>query len=128
MKASVESTILAQPLQWAEIPHIDDIDRLSEQDRECFRDLRDVLAKHNALNRFGINLIHKHFEVKDDECLVEIIDAETRTLTVRPAKKSMIGDAVETQWRLAEGDAYIVCNANCVPRAGGHGPRHFTPD
>ena len=39
----------------------------SEKDAVCFKDIREVLIKHNALDRFGMCLIHKHFEMSEDE-------------------------------------------------------------
>lgn len=116
--------VVTQPMQWAGVPDIAEVGKLNDADRACFRELRDVLAKYNALERFGINLIHKHFDIAEDECLVETIDHEQRTLIVRPVKKHEIGNAVETQWRLADGSAYLICDQQCVYN-NGHADRHY---
>ena len=107
--------VITQPMQWASIPDIDDVPPLSAADHECLKEIRDVLAKYNNLERIGINLIHKHFEIGADECLVEFIDVENRTLTVKPVKKAAVGTgAVETQWQLATGNALLICEKQCI--------------
>lgn len=72
-------------------------------DVACFNELRDVLAKHNKLERFGLCLLHKHFDVKSDEILVESCDTLNRTLTIRPEKVNpKVGqedDLMDTNWR-----------------------------
>ena len=36
---------------------VDELDPFSEKDRPCFADLRDVLARHDQLSRFGVALL-----------------------------------------------------------------------
>ncbi len=112
-------------MQWANIPDISEVAPLSETDRQCFREIRDVLEKFGCLDRFGINLIHKHFPMAEDEVLVETIDAETRTLTIKPLMKAAMPASIETQWQLTEGAALLVCHGYCVS-GGGH-PHYHTP-
>lgn len=117
--------IVTQPMQWASIPDIDEVPPLSAADRECLAEIRDVLARYNNLGRFGINLIHKHFEIGEDECLVEFTDVENRTLTVRPMKKVAVGgSAIETQWQLATGDALVICEQQCITNIS-HSQKHL---
>jgi hypothetical protein len=110
-------------MQWAVTPDISETSPLSETDKQCFKEIRDVLSKFGCLDRFGINLIHKHFEIAEDEALLETIDVEGRTLTVRPVKKTELQNSVETQWLLRNGESYIACPVWCSP-GGGHCPRH----
>jgi hypothetical protein len=114
----METVVVTRPMQWAPIPDISAVPPLSERDRECFRELRDVLERHGCLGRFGVNLIHKHFEVADDEVLVETIDTESRTLTVRAMPKAEMPEAIETQWQLASGEALQICHGYCVYNSG----------
>ncbi|WP_086829611.1 hypothetical protein [Allokutzneria sp. NRRL B-24872] len=101
------------------LPDIDEVPPLSEADRPCFDELRAVLAKHDALGRFGVALLHEHFEVADDEILVETIDVATRTLTSRPEKIADLGayTSVETSWRLDDPDTIPMarCTSACRP-------------
>lgn len=41
--------------------------QLNSEGAACLAELREVLGKHDRLNRFGITLIHKHFELSEDE-------------------------------------------------------------
>ena len=58
------------------LPHIDDIDPLNVGDHKCMEELRDVLEKHGKLSRFGITLLHRHFDLSDGEILVEYTDTD----------------------------------------------------
>ena len=109
------STIGGAPLPT--LPDIDEVAALSDADRPCLAEIRDVLIKHDALRRFGVSLLHEHFEVADDEILVETIDVETRTLTSRPEKIAELGGyhSVETSWRLDDLTAMARCTTACRP-------------
>jgi hypothetical protein len=99
------------------LPDIDEVAPISESDRPCLDEIRAVLAKHGALQRFGIALLHEHFEVTEDEILVETIDVETRTLTSSPEKVAELSEynTIETSWRLDDLDAMARCTTACRP-------------
>ena len=120
----MKTVVITQPMQWSSTPDIADVGPLTDIDKNCLREVRDVLARYGNLNRFGLSLIHKHFDVDEDECLVETVDVENRTLTVRPVRKGTVGHAIETQWRLSDGEAIFVCDQQCVYNAG-HTSRHY---
>jgi hypothetical protein len=75
----------------------------SEADQPCFDEIRQVLIKHGALNRFGICLLHDHFSMGEDEILVETVNPQTRTMALQPMRTSQVGNALETAWRFLEG-------------------------
>jgi hypothetical protein len=93
------------------LPDIDEVDARSEVDDACFAELREVLVRHNALDRFGITLLHQHFDTAEDELLVEEVDVESRTLTIRPVSRGeVVGRGVkETNWRLDSDAAVSAC-------------------
>lgn len=95
----------------AEIPDISEVSPLSDADRPMVDEIVGVLRKHNALNRFGLTLVHKHFEVADDEVMVESTDVQSRTQTIVPVKKSELPnlDYTETSWRLDTGAPMMAC-------------------
>lgn len=101
------------------LPDISDVEPLSEHDRGCLEELRTVLARHGALDRFGVNLLHDHFSLDDDEILVETCDPGARTLTMRPGRSAPArpGDSlVETSWRFTDGGTAgprTVCRVGC---------------
>lgn len=98
-------TIAFETTKWSQINEAETVDGISAADSDCLREVRDVLAKFGALDRFGINLLHRHFNIQEDEILLEITDQNTRTQTVRPVKKSFRDqDLKVTAFRFVDGD------------------------
>lgn len=111
------------------LPDIDEVVPLSEADQACFRDIRAVLDKHGALSRFGVWLLHEHFEVGHDEVVVESVDKEARTLVSQPTKLSKLAQSIETSWRLDSPSGMQRCESMCARPYGPNGPhvrQHFT--
>lgn len=82
------SQLLIEAMQWSRLAHIDHVRPIDETDTECLEEIRLVLKKHNCLSRFGISLLHSHFDLADDEMLMETTDLAKREHWVRPVKKS----------------------------------------
>lgn len=104
------------PIGHTAVADIDDIEPLSERDEACLEEIRTVLAKHGALERFGVALLHGHFAVGVDEVLVEYPDPANRRLISRVQKRSTVDPAkvVETQWRFGSEPVTRVCVKTCV--------------
>jgi hypothetical protein len=81
-------SVVLNPLQWSSLKDIDDVRPIDDSDAVCLEEVRLVLAKHGNLDRFGIALLHSHFQVAEDEMMLETTDAEHREHRVRPIKKS----------------------------------------
>lgn len=73
-----------------DLPNIDSVQPFSSTDESCLKDLNEVLRKHGAVSRFGINLLHSHFEMSDDEVLLEETDVIARKQTLSVIKKSEV--------------------------------------
>ncbi|WFU53630.1 hypothetical protein QA639_28745 [Bradyrhizobium pachyrhizi] len=74
---------------------------LSEEDMQCFAELKEVLRRHKKLDRFGVTLLHSHFAMGPGEVLVESSDAQRRTMTLEPKIMDTTEiDAIDTQWYL----------------------------
>lgn len=101
-----------------QLPHINSVLPLNNEDIPVMQELYQVLKKHNYLKRFGVTLLHEHFLVNDDEVLVELTDIKTRTQIIKPFKKTDpdIIDAIETSWRLDTGLPVTSCK--CIKRQG----------
>jgi len=101
------------------LPQLEEIEPLGPSDSACLEEIRDVLVRHSAIERFGITLLHDHFDVALDEVLVESCDPENRVLTVTPARIGGVSDEgrlVETNWRFGrrgEVLASLVCRVGC---------------
>lgn len=116
------SHVNVQPMQWKPVVDISTVSPFSPEDAQCFRELRDVLLKHNALDRFGISLVHRHFDINSDEEMMEYTDHENRTLIVKPVKKSEIDweHTTITNWKLTEGEEVATVGCGCARNANGH--------
>lgn len=86
----MSQSVVLSPLQWSSLEDIDDVRPIDDSDAACLEEVRLVLAKHGNLNRFGICLLHSHFQVAEDETMVETTDLEHREQWVRPVKKSSL--------------------------------------
>ena len=108
---------------------IDEADAFKpEKDQALFDEIKLVLAKHGALHRFGVTLLHKHFDVYEGERMVESCDAETRTLTIRPVTVPLGPDEsyVETNWRFDTNSIFVNqrCFADCLKSGTTHREIH----
>jgi hypothetical protein len=117
------------PTMWAEFPHIAEVEPLGDQDRAVLEEIRAVLAKHDALNRFGINLIHRHFGLQEGEVALEMTDTDSRrqVVEVRP-ESEVVGAAnvIATQWVFGTKGEGMECKLYCNYQDYGHKTRHAT--
>ena len=84
-------------------PLLDDVEDLDGSDLVCFQEIAAVLQRHGKLDRFDLALRHGHFDVADDELLVETSDPISRTLSIEPYRPDSIpvGAGIrETVWSL----------------------------
>ncbi|WP_291052590.1 hypothetical protein [Hyphomonas sp.] len=120
--------ISISPMQWARLKDIHEVDPINGEDSACMLELYEVLKKHGRQDRFGIAMLHKHFDVADDEVLVETTDVEGRMLTIEPMKASEAKGFIETIWKLDEAGVHAqgVCVTFCKPDDRGFhvGPIH----
>jgi hypothetical protein len=99
--------------QLSALPDIDEVRPVGPEDDAVFADIREVLTRHGALQRFGVTLLHQHFPIAPGEVLVERIDAINRVLTSTPRVTESVGNAVETSWRLDHPDGQQRCETRC---------------
>ena len=97
---------------------------LSNEEKECLTEIRDVLARHGKLERFGVTLLHKHFDIAENELMIETIDPINRVQTIRPMSQeeiaAMDGKILETCWSMVDGDVVMGCKRGCVYVSGKH--------
>lgn len=106
--------------------NIHDVTSLSESDAPMVQEIVEVLNKYNALDRFGLMLLHQHFPISDDEVLLESTDLAARTQIIRPVPKSSLEsfDYVETSWRLDTGKPMMHCACR-TDKYGNHTHYHI---
>lgn len=101
------------------LPDIVDVRPVDETVLSCLLEVREVLERHGAIQRFGVNLLHDHFPIGADEVLLEVCDPDTRTLTIRPGRASGGTDRfVGTSFQFGSVDgagvsAVLVCKVGC---------------
>ena len=105
------------PVQWSTLKNIDDVKPLNDDDTDCLIEIRHVLKKHGMLDRFGIALLHSHFDLANDEIMLESTEEDdSRTLITKAVKQSEAGGInVGTIWMLREGEVTTMswCRKYC---------------
>lgn len=91
----------SRPAPTTEFAPVADLHSLDASDLECFSALRAVLERFGKLDRFGVALLHRHFDLAQGEVLLEKTDVASRTMSLEPAivDSSDIG-TIDTQWYL----------------------------
>lgn len=119
-------------LAWAysdnfnDLPVIEDVQPISEQDLECLHEVREVLKKHSRLQRFGVALLHKHFDLQEGEVLVETTDEVAREQIIEPKFLADIEgqSLIPTILSLANEETLLGCYIVCAVNANGHRRAH----
>ena len=117
--------INVQATKWSALADVDEVKQISDDDAACLRDVRDVLARYGALDRFGISLLHSHFRISPDEMLMETTDEAKRVQTIRPISitdgYNVPGQTMMvTQLKLCAGDAVATVGCGCLRDKDGH--------
>lgn len=118
------------PLAFAvnNLTDINDVERRLESEADVFSEVKEVLKRYGLEKKYGLALLHKHFDLADDEVLMEYTDLENRTLVSKATKRSDISlvDAIETVWSLDSDTAMTGCAVFCFynREANQHVPQH----
>ena len=113
-KGLTMNKIVLETVQRSRLLHIHDVAPLSDADYEVLREIGDVLRRHGRTDRFGVCLLHKHFDVSEDEELLEDTDEQQRLSTVRVVKAGATQESsIETMWRYSD---KLVAGTKCVIR------------
>jgi hypothetical protein len=111
------STVILESVQFASLTDVDDVAPISDKDHDVLEEVRDVLRKHGVTDRFGICLLHRHFDLAEDEILMESTDVTARrsVLEVMPKLDHDVR-TLPTQWRFSmrgDVDADTECRKAC---------------
>jgi hypothetical protein len=126
------TTLMIAPTQWSRYKDIEDVEPINDGDLDCLAEVSEVLKKYGKRERFGVALLHKHFDLAADEQLVEYTDAEARLLTIKPIKCSEAGQTIETIWELGDGQdgrkVSLGCAQSCWTNVHGNHSRSHQPN
>ena len=125
------TTIRLESIQWGSLRDIDDVEPVSDHDALILADLKAVLVRHGATERFGVCLLHRHFDLADDECLMESTDVEQRVSVLNVEKRTDTPAKIPTMWRFgptitADTKCQLYCLVHEGPNGGNHIYRHAT--
>ncbi|MEN3158878.1 hypothetical protein ABC502_10890 [Alkalimonas sp. NCh-2] len=114
--------VIVESMQWNALTHIADVRPIDDSDSACLEEVRQVLLKYNCLERFGISLLHSHFELRDDEILLETTDLEKREHWVRPVTHTYLRENKITAQTTVIGfdEKGYHQHCGCNPRSTGH--------
>ena len=117
--------LILETVQHSRLTDIDEIDPINEKDYVVLEEIRAVLVKYNYVDRFGIILLHKHFDISKDEVLMETTNEKDRVSTIKVEKASVNEKStLETMWKFGN---EITAGTRCVLRChydNGHKLRH----
>lgn len=80
------------PIQWSLLNDIDDVEPIGDGDSKCLKSIFEVLKSYGMESRFGVALLHKHFDLDPDEIMMESNDTASRTLTIEAVKAKDAGE------------------------------------
>lgn len=88
-------------LDYTHLAYVDDLGDLDDCDRSCLSELHEVMSRCRRLTRVGISLPYKHFDMAEDEALVETSDSLNRILTIAPdiIAEYTVANYIQTVWR-----------------------------
>ncbi len=118
--------VTVQPLQWLTLQDINDVRPIDGSDAACLLEIRDVLEKYGSLDRFGVSMLHSHFEVADDEMMLETTNVANREHWVRPVKKAdLVARGLQAQTTILRFDKEGYSqNCGCATDKDGHTGGH----
>lgn len=117
------------PTVWSRFPHIGNVSPISERDEHILAEIQSVLERHQALNRFGVTLIHRHYELNEGEIVLESTDIERRQQIVEVRSEAEVlaeGNVISTQWVFDASRNGMACKLYCDYRDYAHQQRHAT--
>ena len=104
------------PLVHNHLPDITEVSTIDASDFACLNEIKAVLLKHQKAEKFGVNLLHKPFEIEKNEMLVETIHLADRTLITRPviATETQKKNLVQTVWCFSSDESLAkACESFC---------------
>jgi len=119
-------SVVLRPIQWKSLDHINTVRPIDDSDSAVLEEIRGVLEKHGCLDRFGIALLHRHFEVSPDEMMLETTDESEREHWVRPVPRAVLdAKGIPTQSTILRFDThswsqYCGCDTDKDGHTGTH--------
>jgi hypothetical protein len=96
----MEGNMSLAPEHHSSLPTFEQAVPLGDSDEAFVAELRHLLAKYDNLDRFGLALLHDHFDIAPDEILFETNNPQHRTLSLTTEKIASLPPYKATMWHL----------------------------
>lgn len=103
-EVSSDKHLKLETVQWTRLRQIEDIEPINNGDYEVLEEIRQVLLRRGFEDRFGVCLLHKHFDIQPGEAFLEDSDEQKRISTIRVVTESEARQAMETAWAFSPAD------------------------
>lgn len=112
--------LVLETVQHKKLLDIDEVEPISDKDYEVLEKVRQILNEYNYTDRFGVVLLHKHFEVEQNEMLIEDTDVKKRISTIKVEKATNDNsNTIETMWKFGKDiSAGTRCMLRCNYKSG----------
>ncbi len=99
---------------------IESVRPLGPEDDAVMADLHRTLERHGALDRFGISLLHQHFDLEEGEIMLEETNKAERLQQMRVVQAADLENVanIATAWSLESGMPLMRCT--CQQSGGEH--------
>ncbi len=103
-----QTTVPIAAISFNNLLDIDDVSPYSEEDVKVIAQLGKVLIAHNMHQRFGISLIHKHYDLKENEIVLETTSEQNaKEFSMSVASFDNQSDVLPSMWRFVAGNTKI---------------------
>lgn len=105
---------------WSQLPHIQTATEEGKRTENSIQTLGDIIVKHGLHNDVGIVLLHRHFDITENEILVEQVDSThsvTKPILIANADPSVIPHSFMFSQRATSKWAPYEFTAPCVDSA-----------
>lgn len=119
------SKLCIQPIEYQSIKKIEDLEPINEGDIQLMNKIRNLIIEHGAEDRFGLCLLHRHFDVGPGEYAIEESYEKDRKSVVeikKLDKEPLIDDPeyIPTTWKFtAENGTHVTLCVKRCQKVGG---------
>lgn len=108
-----EERMKIEAVQWSTLLHIDDIEPIGENDCPVLEAIRAIVVSEGMEHRFGICLLHRHFDLDEGEIVLERTSVEKRSSTTRVVLERDCPSAIQTVWSFSAEEGGVRCEMRC---------------
>lgn len=89
------------------LTHIDEVPLYTDRDKQILLALGEILMSHNAHSKFGISLLHKHYDLNSSEVVVETKSKIDKEFSISVFSSMDINTMSPSMWKFIKGNDAI---------------------